>query len=254
MLKKMLLTGCVVLMASFTMAQAGLLVHYDFEEGSGTAAADAAGGDNTGTFSATPGWSSDAAPVPGGSSYSVQLSTPGSDTLSTPDDDALDALSAYTMALWIKDEPSSSTYAYPRLVFKNDSSDKGYVLHMTPSSSIQLLHDWPSGTTVSHASVADLSGWHHWAVTFDSTAASDNVNLYIDGNPVDSKDYTGVATGNADAFHVISPNGIGNLVDDFRFYNDALSASEVEALVPEPSTVIMLGALLAVSALLWRRK
>jgi len=52
--------------------ESGLVAYYRFDEGSGTAVNDSAGGDNSGQFSSTsPGWSEDSAPVTTGTQYSI---------------------------------------------------------------------------------------------------------------------------------------------------------------------------------------
>jgi hypothetical protein len=160
------------------------------------------------------------------------------DTLSTPDDDALDALSAFTAAMWIQDAPIGFSGAlrefYPRMVEKNDAEDKGFVIHGRRGGGAQQIDvyvDWPNGAVLSFAE-ANVEGWHHWAVTYDSAAESENLKLYVDGELLDAKDLTGTPTANDEVLGVASspvlPEGaMSNIIDDFRFYNEALSQEAI---------------------------
>jgi hypothetical protein len=96
--------------------------------------------------------------------------------------------------------------------------------------------------------------WRHAAVVF-----ADTIQLWIDGALIDSTPYAGESF-DGSAFRLgrhnpIDPQWFVGAIDDVRFYDHALSPSEIEVLaaeIPEPATAMAL--LLAGPALLRRRR
>ena len=89
--------------------------------------------------------------------------------------------------------------------------------------------------------------WHHYAMTVDAEA----VVFYIDGVEVGRESHSFVGDFHTDIDTVFIGREIvkGHLrgsfygaIDDVRIYDNALSQAEVMALVPEPATVLLLGA------------
>ena len=96
---------------------------------------------------------------------------------------------------------------------------------------------------------------YHLAATFD--AATHTIALYRDGQlEVSRSDVPGstLITDASSLFQigadVVSGATLDGMLDDVRFYNNALSAAEIVALVPEPSAV----SALAVAAALCARR
>ncbi len=255
MLKRMLMTMVLVLLVSFTFAHGALVVHYKFDDGSGTTAMDSAGGDNPGSFSTAPGWSSwpaNKAPI-SGNGGAVQFSSPG-DTLTTPDASNLDNLSAFTIMMWVKGVPLGN-YAYPRLAEKGSA----YMVNWYTRTDDVRIEVSVGGTskTSSFVSRGNLDGWHHWAVTYDSTGGSNNVVFYLDADPISHATLDGGSTPNNDNVLSIANNTSGSrsmdeIMDDFRLYNDALSESQIESVaeIPEPVTIWCM----VLGFGLWRRR
>jgi hypothetical protein len=91
----------------------------------------------------------------------------------------------------------------------------------------------------------NLGQVYHLAATFD--AATHTIALYRDGQLEASRsDVPGGAmiTDSASLFRigadVVSGATMDGMLDDVRFYNTALSAAEIAAIVPEPSTLALL--------------
>jgi hypothetical protein len=100
--------------------------------------------------------------------------------------------------------------------------------------------------TVTDAEMRD-GNWHLAVATYDSSVSGqDNLFIYWDGEVRGSMEWSGLMdTDNLqDAAIGVQTNGnepfFGG-IDDVRIYNHALSAAEVQALVPEPATVMLLG-------------
>ena len=91
--------------------------------------------------------------------------------------------------------------------------------------------------------------WHHVAAVRDTQ--TDKLYIYLDGNsdatPVADTTLTTLATNEPFGVgHRVStmPSGdkyFGGLIDDVRIYNHALSQAEIQEIIPEPGTVLLLG-------------
>lgn len=68
-------------------------------------------------------------------------------------------------------------------------------------------------------------GWHHYAQTYDGTM----LRAYRDGVLVGSQALTGTITAADEG--VIADGGGANIIDDLRFYNVALTASQIAAIM-----------------------
>ncbi len=72
------------------------------------------------------------------------------------------------------------------------------------------------------------------------------IKLYVNGNLQGVTDYSGTYEYNSESLYIghQQPGAdryYNGLLDDLRIYNNALSQSEISALVPEPATLLLLG-------------
>lgn len=92
--------------------------------------------------------------------------------------------------------------------------------------------------------------WHHIAVVMNAGDGVHDVDIYIDG----VLDGTAAQSGGNTAINTLAGNDVfighsfqdnsrdlAGSLDDFRIYDHALSAQEVQALVPEPGSLALLG-------------
>ncbi|GAF84680.1 unnamed protein product, partial [marine sediment metagenome] len=217
---------------------ANLVAWWKLDETSGTTALDSVG-TNDGTLNDMSGteWT---AGIKGGA-----LRFDGSaDDVRCDDGDGFmrDAFSVRSFALWVNADTTTGA---------RELIDEG---GGTQGLAVRINNDFLEAAVVSGGTQFILSTpyayvgeWHHVAVVYDSGA----FELYLDGSPVESvstvASYTTVANHDnngglgqrlaADAFGASSNNNFDGLLDDFRMYDDALTATEVLDLAKVPPEI-----------------
>ena len=166
------------------------------------------------------------------------------------------ALTKGTISLFFKQDtmaeldPDPTTVANRQTIFSVSDNTEGSVEYNIFCNFGVLKAVTRGGTgNFSLASGPDLSGedvgiidgkWHHAALTVDETG---QVILYLDGVAVDSATganfLNNVPTSNTMSLGVNKDSssadqwGFGGLLDEVRIYDDALTAEEVKALIPQ---------------------
>ena len=247
-------------------SHAGLVLHYTFDETSGTTTADSSGGGHTGTLTNMSGTEWTTGKTGGG------LSFDGNDDYVNVPTAAHPTGSEVSVAFWSKGEVGLS---------------KNYLIYSSSSGRVLSIHlPWGTGSgnvvwdvgnqggsydrTSKTASAAEVAGsWVHW--TFTKNATTGFMNIYHNGalwHSEGSKTRTMPATNTFDMLHI---GGTSNslwdwegTLDEFRLYDHALSSGEISALAgsggavaPEPASVFAtLGLLSAAGCGLreWRRR
>ncbi len=238
-------------------AQAELVLHYEFDEGAGSAAVSSVNStaDNTlgvineGTDT---GWG---AGVFGGA---LEIKTgSGGAGAANPASWTLPGMSNMTLSMWVNRTGTSA--ANPSLAGALDDTGgtwgHHYMIRANANSSYEtrgFIRDIGNANTLQTASTDPatallLNTWTHLAITFDAT--SKTLSFYTNGTLTDSV----VAAGwnGWDAGSALDYAGIGNptgsysvagLYDDVRLYDEALGADAIaELAVPEPATMLLLG-------------
>jgi len=222
----------VVLFLAFSLpaqSDTGPVAWWKFDEGSGTTAADASGSGNTSTL-VSPSWTS-------GKIGSGALTFGGTKLGTVSGSGSLANLyvTGLTVSAWIK--PTSSTGG--RIIDK-DNNDVGWFFGTTNAGQINFTSDQDTtGVTAltSSTSIA-LNTWQHVLMTWDGTAGSAHVHLYINGVNADGTGTSGTGPEQTDS---ATPLSIGNRqvdsarpftgsIDDVRIYNRVLSTTEIQAL------------------------
>ncbi|MEM7252470.1 MAG: LamG-like jellyroll fold domain-containing protein, partial [Pseudomonadota bacterium] len=204
-----------------------LIAHYQFDEGSGTTATDAAGGDNNGTLVGIPsppahttGVLNGALDFTGNDEY-VQVSHSANLDLGAND---------FTVSFWIN--TSQNPIGSARILGKLDAT-AGFVMYMDGAGQINaLLDDGTNFQTGTGAAIND-GAWHHVALVRDGASAA----LYYDG-ALEQSFSLGVVgdIGNTDDLLIGVSTGVTSefdgVLDDVRLYDRALTASDIAEFIP----------------------
>ena len=223
-----------------TSAHGALISHWAFDEGAGTSAANSVGG--AATLNNTT-WGSDATRA----SFVTFSGDPGSyaDSNIVVPAALLSTGSSFTVAFWVNravgdTEPNSVVVGN-----RNNAAGAEFVprqfVKFTPT---QFEWHMNGNGTDNLDPGADMVGgeWHHEAVTLDSGT----LQYYRDGLPLGpSKPVTQSFSEDQPLYFGGQANNAGGgeffngSLDDIRIYDNALSAAEVRALVPEPSSLLL---------------
>jgi glucose/arabinose dehydrogenase/chitodextrinase len=205
-------------------AAGGLVAAYAFDEGSGTAIADASGNGNNGTLSGA-GWTS--------GRYSYGLTFNGSSArVNVPDSASLDLTTAMTLEAWVM--PTTVTSAWRDVIYKGNDN---YYLMATSSrtarpvggATISGIHQEATGT----APIA-VNTFTHLATTYDGSL----VRLFVNGTQVASKAATGSIATSTNQLQIGGDSIYGQYfagtIDEVRIYDTALTQSQIQADMNSP--------------------
>jgi len=210
----------------------GLVGNWKFDEAAGTTAIDFSGYGNDGTWVG----SSPAHYVIGRSGTTAAIFN-GTDDYIKIDSSPLLNANSLTIALWIK---SAEITGHNYIVEKGSPSQYGISLdqgHNNGELDILLDADQTCGgsnKTYDADTILTTDTWYFVAFTFDD--AANTVKIYVNGNLDSTYTYNGCVPMNSGDFLIGRSVGnnqgyeYGGLMDDFRFYNRALSAQEIMSL------------------------
>jgi len=154
-------------------------------------------------------------------------------------DDAIDITGltstskSYTFAFWIKttNSPSSAEYLFDTQSGRFVIAWRGYA----GSGNIEFL-DAPGtwkDTGIARSDVND-GKWHHIALVFDNSDST--CTPYLDGTAYSKVSYTGKDIGGLTAigsyYNTTSGSFFEGSLDDFRFYDIALTSQQIQSLIP----------------------
>jgi fibronectin type 3 domain-containing protein len=226
----------VISSASTPNAQpdSSLIAWYNFDETSGTAAADSSGYGNNGTIVGgtnatwTAGKYGNAITFGGSNTTAAYVALPGNLT---------DSLSSMTMAAWVKSSNTSDQISLFTVGPAAASTPTKYMLLLLRGTRFAITANGSSAEqNIAAGGNVTANTWKHIAVTLSGSTGI----LYIDG--VEVARNTGMTFKPSDLAPTTSGNFIGRSewtgdkylkgqVDDFRIYNRAISASEVTSVM-----------------------
>ncbi|MDO9463911.1 MAG: LamG domain-containing protein [bacterium] len=234
MLKKTMVLGVVFVLALFFglanygwAGEEGLVAYWKFDEGKGGIVKDATNNGNDGAiYGAT--WAVNALKFKGANDY-----------VDVPDNASLSALTALSIALWMKSE---SNAIYQGFVGKYGGGDREWYIDGRPAKDqcTFYLYDESEGGYIgrlAHSAGLFNGKWHHLVGTWDGGTTGASMKLYKDGvqiNGVDASKGTFVAVRDLDASVIIGRMSASypqwdfdGTIDEVRIYNKALTATEV---------------------------
>jgi hypothetical protein len=240
MLRKICVGIAVITMFNlFTgISGAAEISHWTFDEGQGTQAADSVG-NNDGTLHGNTSWVA-------GKAGSGALNFDGSgDYVDAGNDSSLNlGTSNFTVAAWIniRNVPSGLC---PGIVSKWQDVDNRWYFHVFGPDHIQFTSKSNGNFVyvVNTDNFLTMNQWYHVAFVADGSG-----KIYVNGQDrTNSASYSPTSLNNNATVKIgyngygLYPQYIDGMVDDVRIFNSALSQSEIQALIPEPATLLLLG-------------
>ena len=237
------LGALVVLLSLFAgVANADLVAHWKFDEGSGTTALDSSGNGNDGTFDGNPVW------VTGQLGGALE-GNGSSDLVRVPHSGSLDISQAVTVALWLfggtpPDQPISK-----------GEWNASYGIRLDDAGGRLRQINWRGrgpaapapGNSLNSVTALPEGEWVHVAVTFDADASGNNQKIFINGVvDAENRSSTPLSTNTDDvrlfAEGYANTNRFiyGGMLDDIRIYNTALPESEIPVVMKGQSEGIAL--------------
>jgi hypothetical protein len=234
-----LLSAVVVVLLSFVSyaeADAALIGHWNFDEGSGQTAADSSGSGNDGTLGITAGVE-DQDPTWESVSCGYALTFDGSDDEVDLSSVPIGNRSAWTFTAWIKTSSTAKMTIYSE---GNSGSDKYVYIDKKSDGKVEYyLRNDPNHPIFSGSTVVHDDAWH--LVTIVQRSPTDR-ELYVDGksegtNTVNSGTVShDVATIGTLNYQYGPTDYFAGTIDDVRIYDHALSLAEISALTASPPT------------------
>jgi hypothetical protein len=233
-MKKYLLMAVVLAAVLFAgMANAEMIAHWTFDEGTGNIAHDSTVNANNGTIY-NGNWASGvlngALQFNGSSTYAV-----------VPNSSSLNITGSITVSAWLKINSIPTNYV--GIVAKGEG-DPSYNLEFNASGASVGLVFADSSYHGANSNALTTNTWYLITGTYDMS----QIKLYVNGNLQGVTNYTGTYQSNSEPLYIGNQQpGAGRyyngLLDDLRIYNNALTASEIQQLynVPEPATLLLLG-------------
>ena len=197
---------------------------WHFDEGSGTTTADASGNGNTGTLVNGVTWTTTA-------HSGRALSFDGNDDYVIVYDSGhpeLDLTDQLTITAWIRlNGWGEGTFG--RIIDKNyDNTYMFYVRSASSSTSLGIDNSYSASTTA-----LSLGTWYHVAVTFNMSAASNQIRHYVNGNPAGTGSRTIAIPTSTDNLYIGNSYTTGStfsgIIDEVKIWNRALTATEIVA-------------------------
>jgi len=209
-----------------------LVGQWNFNETSGTNAADATGHGLTAALTgfsdtsgqdvvAGSGWTANNGKWPRSGPGGLMLDG-SNDDVTVADNDALDITSG-TLEAWIKTSNPGSSY--------RSIVARQYHYSMFLQDGELGFFDWNTSTWRGSGTYLNDGNWHHVAVTFQSGTAS-GTTMYVDGRTVGANTMTIVAGHETSPFSIGNGNGtqyVNGVIDSVRLYSRVLPADEILA-------------------------
>jgi O-glycosyl hydrolase len=206
----------------------GLVGAWGFEEGTGSATADASGNGLHGTLT-------NAVWVDAGK-YGKALSYNGRDAWVTVADNALLRLATgLTIQAWVR--PTAASTDFATVALKEGAGSFAYALYGADGANrppAGYINQGGDDVNVTGDAALPLNTWTHLAVTYDGA----NLRLYVNGTLAASRAQVGPVTSTTDALRFGGNSVWGEwftgLIDEVRIHRRALTQDEIRAGMDTP--------------------
>lgn len=209
-----------------------LILRMPFDEVTGSTVTDVTSPANNGAFgSDVPMWTTE-----GRIGGALDFSDSDTAIVSIPHAPELDGMQQLTISLWVKlAAADNATHNILAKRLGNSTSLNAYTINSTNVEKISVqIHNQ---TSLVSTEVLEVGQWYHVAAVFDGSKPSQNLLLYLNGNPEQEStlSITSVpvqSTANlmiGDANQSIT-EGFDGMIDEVRIYNRALSLAEIQEL------------------------
>jgi hypothetical protein len=213
----------------------GLILNYNFDVISGTTVPDVSGSGNSGTIAGTP------KDTTGYSGRGIYCGTAKTDYVSLPAG-INSTLSSFTFATWVKMDALKNAVRFFDLGIGADATNNflAFIPSYNGDNQTMCLRYRPaSGTAYNVVSTTKcpIGAWAHVAVTYSWDGSAGTATIYLNGAVVGtgtglpynistalgatSANYLGISRWGQDT------NGFNGAMDDVRFYNRALTATDI---------------------------
>ncbi|MEP6481821.1 MAG: LamG domain-containing protein [Rhodoglobus sp.] len=228
--------GNTTTISSTNIARTPWGAFYKFDEGTGTTAADWLDG-YTATLQAGAGWS-----APGKTGASALNLTGASNSWASYSGPVIDTGKSYTVATWVK---LSNLTGYQTFASIDGTNISPFYLQMSGG-----VFDFAQrGSDATGSTIAQVNGlapsvgvWYHVAGVYDSSTGK--IQLYVNGvsqgtaTAVTAWTATGATAIGRSKWSGGNVDFLSGALDETRFYDSALTASQIAALAPSYSSVI----------------
>jgi hypothetical protein len=201
-----------------------LIAAYNFNEGSGSVLNDVTGNGNHGTLANGPVWTT-------AGKYGGALTFDGSnDIVNIPHSSSLNLTTGLTLEAWVR--PTTVTN-WRTVLMKERPGNLAYGLYANTSTNrpaVELATAGGAGN-LEAAGTGRLNAntWAHVAATFDGSS----LKLYVNGTQVRSLAASGTIVTSTNALRIGGNTIWGEYfrgqIDDVRIYNEALTATQIQA-------------------------
>ncbi|MDX1404915.1 MAG: DUF6701 domain-containing protein, partial [Woeseiaceae bacterium] len=227
---------------------AGLVAHWEFDEGSGQTAADATGNGHTATLGTSAGAdSADPAWVCVGSGYALSFDG-NDDIINAGSGAALDDLEPFTIMAWVKPD-SSDVGGVSQIIARGTGNGRWFIERDNTSPEVHAYefnkqYDSSDLMRVTSNNTVTYDAWQHIAVTWDGSDFASNVHIYKNGVETGYQTTNnGSTTKQSDAaIDLVMGNredgtqGLTGLLENVRIYDRVLTAGEIATLASNTPT------------------
>ncbi|MEX0774571.1 MAG: LamG-like jellyroll fold domain-containing protein [Phycisphaeraceae bacterium] len=200
------------------------VAYWNFDEGTGTSAADSAGSVNdAGTLTNGPTWTT------GASGGAIQFDGTNDYVIASNSTD-LAFSGAMTVAAWAKSD-TANWNTYGMLVSRRSQ----FILHPASGGKVLQFYVYIGGQAKGVAydlatDSIDLTQWHHYAGTYDGSS----LKLYVDGQLKATVSQTGTMDSTTNSAYIGRDSTMARYfdgaIDEVRLYNTALNANDIAQL------------------------